>query len=302
MITLLLSSLAFAGELSPRWEPGQVVHYQATVQAKFPSGMTFIGLKNVEARADMVGVALDLACSPEAKKKGWTVSCAVEKADIQGSAFPGEQEALDRALDENEALLASATIKMEIAEDGRIQVVDLRGFEQSDERGGYVKEILRQLCRRAVAPLDLQMPKDGVSPGKPWKQKGTPLAAELLPSTAPIWSGQGSGPSPASGGVAGGLSLENSVQGRDGAMVDIVTTGKGNVAALVTDYSTYFANLVIAGEGRFDTEKGQIAYRVLDANARDVGSNASSTPADGYVYTAVVARVNADGSVEGPRQ
>lgn len=301
MISLLLSTLALAGELSPRWESGQIVRYQATVQVKVPSGMTFLGLKNTEARADLVGLALDLACAPEAKKKGWTVMCEVDKADLQGSAFPAEQEALDRAFQENEAILQAATIKLEIADDGRIQVVDLRGIEQTDERAGYMREILRQLSRRAVAPLDLQMPKDGVAPTKPWKQKGTPLAAELLPSTSPIWSGMGSGPSPASGGVAGGLTLENEIKGRDGAMVDIVTTGKGNVAALVTDYSTLFANLIISGEGRFDSATGQIAYRLLESNAQDVGSNASSTPADGYVYTAVVARVNQDGSVEGPR-
>ncbi len=300
MIALLLSSLALAGDLTPRWDPAETVAYQATVQVKVPSGITFLGAQNTEARAELIGLAMDLSCGSEAKKKGFTVTCDVTKVDLQGGAFPGEQERLERAFVESEALLDAATVVLEIGADGRISVVDLRGLPQGDERTGYMREMLRLLVRRAVAPLDLQMPKDGVDPGKPWKQSGTPLAAELLPSVAPIWSGANSSPSPASGGVAGGLSIKNEIKGRDGAMVNVVTTGEGNLAATVTEYQTFFANLVVAGEARFDAQKGQIAYRVLDANAQDVGSNPSATPADGYVYTAVIARVNPDGSVEGP--
>lgn len=300
MLTLLLSTLALAGDLAVRWPADQTVRYQATMQAKVPSGITFLGVKNTEARAELIGLALDLACQSTPKKKGAELRCDVEKADLQGGAFPGEQEALDRAMEETERLLDAATVALDVAADGRIQVVDVRGFEQTDERMAYIRELCRQLVRRAVSPLDLQMPKDGVDPGKPWKQSGTPLVAELLPSAAPTWAGMGSGPTPASGGVSGGLAIKNQVVGREGSMVSIVTTGEGNVAGLVTDYNTLFVNLVVAAEGRFDAERGQIAWRVVDANAVDVGSNASKTPSDGYVYTAVVARVNADGSVEGP--
>ncbi len=302
MLALLLSSFALAGELTPRWEPGQTVQYQATVQVKVPSGITFLGVKNTEARADLIGLALDLACTSEARKKGWAVSCDVRQADLQGGAFPNEQEALERAFLENEALLNAATIELEVTSDGRLQVVDLEGIEHTDERAGYIGELLRQLVRRAVAPLDLQLPKDGVAPDKAWRQSGTPLIAELLPSTAPTWAGMGSGPTPASGGVSGGLTIKNQVTGKDGAMVEIATSGEGNVAALVTDYNTLFANLIVVGEGRFDTATGQLAWRMIEGNAQDIGSNASSTPSNGYVFTSVIARVNADGSVEGPKK
>ena len=37
-------------------------------------------------------------------------------------------------------------------------------------------------------PLDVERPKDGAVGEKPWKQGGTPLAAELFVNSVPVWT------------------------------------------------------------------------------------------------------------------
>lgn len=299
MFALLLSLNAFAGDLSPRWEPGQAVRYHA--ETLFSAGsLPMIARQNTEARAVKLAVTLDLACVPTARKKGWELVCDVEGAKLQGEAVPGEQERLDQVLAESASTFAAATVVVGLSADGRVSSVDLRDVDRSDERSAQIAETLRQMARRAVAPLDVEMPKDGEDPGKPWKQGGTPLAAELFVNSVPVWSGAGSSATPVAGGVSGGVSLKTSVKGRDGAVATLETVGQCNVASLVTDTNTYFAHVEISSTGRFDTATGQISYRLLEVSAKDGPSASVRTLADGYRQVAWIARWNADGSLEGP--
>lgn len=298
MLALLLSSLSLAGDLAVRWEPGATVRYHAESRMDVPGGLVFLGAVNTEARARVVELALDLSCQGAAKKKGAAVSCEVDQVRLGGEAVTGEQERLDRALAENARLLEDARVSFEVSEDGRLTNVDLKGTPDADARLNYTGELLRLLVRRAVAPLDLQLPKNGDDPGKPWRQSGAPLALELLPTVAPSWSGSSATYATSATGVAGGISLKNALAGRQGAMARVTTEGEGNVVVMVTDYNSLFANVVVAGDGRLDTEKGQIAWRGLQTNAVDVGTNSSRTAADGYRHAGFIARINPDGSVE----
>lgn len=299
MLALLLSLSAHAGDLSPRWEPGVAVRYHA--ETLFGAGsIPMIARQNTEARALRLAVVMDISCVPALAGKGWELTCDVEKAELKGEAVPGEQPRLDTVLAEYSASLADGTLVLEVAKDGRITAVELRGLESKEERSAHINELLRQVARRAVAPLDVEMPKNGEDPGKPWKQGGTPLAAELFVNAAPVWSGAGSSTTPMAGGVSGGLSLKHSATGRDASGVKFTTEGKGNVTALVTDTNTYYAHVDIGGAGRFDPATGQIAYRQIDVAAADGASASVRSLADGYRQTAWIARWNADGSLEGP--
>lgn len=300
MLLLSLSTLALAGDLAVHWDPGQDVRYHAETHVEVPSGVTFLNTQTYMARARTIDVVLDLDCKGEARRSGWEVLCDVSNPRIAGQAFPGEQEALDRATQENAEILDKAQIKLEVDEDGRLDTVSLDGLAQGDERMNYIRELLRQLVRRAVAPLDLQMPKNGDDQGKGWKQAGTPLAAELLCSAAPSWGGASRSQAPASGGVSGGLALKNTVAARVGSAVAIDTEGEGNVSVFVTDYRTVFANVVVSGQARLDAEHGQLAWRQISASAQDSAGGPFHTAADGYSHTSMIARVNADGTREGP--
>lgn len=300
MLLLSVVSFALAGDLAVRWDPAQNVRYRAESHIDVPSGVTFLNTATYSARALSIDISMDLDCKGEAARKGWEVVCDVSAPKISGKAAQGEQEALDRAMQENAEILDKAQVKLEIGEDGRLNTVSLTGLEQTDERMGYIRELLRQLVRREVAPLDLQMPKEGDDQGKSWKQTGTPLAVELLSTAAPTWSGTGRGQAPISGGVAGGLALKNAVAARVGSAVAINTEGEGNVSVFVTDSRTVFANVVVSGQGRLDTEHGQIAWRQISASAHDSTGGPFHTAAAGYSHTSAIARINPDGTREGP--
>ena len=299
MLALSLVLAAAAGDLSLRYEAGAPVRYHA--ESLFSAGgVPMIARQNLEARAVKLGVTLDLSCVPAAARKGWQLTCDVESARLQGQAVSGDQEKLDRVLAESAASLAEGTLVVDVAADGRVTGVALRGLPTDDEREAQIAEVLRQVCRRALAPLDVELPKDGVNPGKPWKQGGTPLAAELFVNAVPIWSGAGSTATPVAAGVAGGLSLKHAVTAVDAAGLRFSTEGKGNVTALVTDSNTYYAHVEIGGQGRFDPAAGQIAYATLTVTAADSASASVRSLADGYTQSGWIARWNTDGSLEGP--
>ena len=299
MFALLLSLNAFAGELSPRWEPGQVVRYHA--ETLFGAGsLPMLARQNTEARAVRLGVVMDLSCVPAAQKKGWEITCDVEKAQLQGEAVPGEQDRLDQVLTESAATLSAATLVLNVGLDGRVTAVDLHDVPRTDERSVQIAETLRQISRRAVAPLDLEMPKNGVDPGKAWKQSGAPLAMELFVNAMPVWSDAGSSATPTAGGVSGGVTMKHSVLSRDAGAAKLSTEGKANVQSLITDTTTYYAHVEVKGDARFDLGTGQLSYRAINVSAVDGASASVRTLADGYSQVAWIARWNADGSLEGP--
>ena len=298
MLSLLVLSSAFAGDLSLQWSP---LRYHAETLLTLPGGYWVVGEGNVEARATQIDLSLDMSCQPEVKKKGWDLTCDVERAAFGGKALSPEkdQDKLNTALASYAAELEAATPQLTVREDGRLTTVDLDGVDQASKRDAFRAEVLRQLVRRALSPLDVQLPKGGVDPGKPWNLGGTPLAAELFPASAPVWVGEGSSAAPMSGGVSGGLRVPLSVSRREGAVVVIAGEGKGTISTYATDNGSYLSAIALQTETRFDSAAGQVAYSFVHVSAKDAGANASVTGVDGYAHTAWVGRINADGSVEG---
>jgi hypothetical protein len=108
------------------------------------------------------------------------VDCVLDKVTLQGAALPGEAAALTRILADYQQRLQGKTVVLKVHDDGRIIALDLRGLAKTDKRSGIILDNVRMLMRHLFAPLDLQLQKKGDAKGKPWKQKGSPLALELL--------------------------------------------------------------------------------------------------------------------------
>lgn len=291
MLTLLvLSASALAGDLNFQWSAPVPLHAEVVIDT--PWIVTLLGTEDIDARATQTQVALDILCKGAPTKRGWAVDCDIESARLGGLAVPGEQEKLDKILAEYGTLLDAASIELEIAADGRITSVDLEGVTRPDARHADVVESMRQLVRRALAPLDLQLPKDGLDPGKPWKQTGTPLALEMIVNVAnETWS------TLSGTGVAGGAALKTRTDGRDGAVVKLLTEGTGTT---LIGESGKMVHMTLGAESRFDAERGVLLYRFLVVDGVSSAASSMASPSGFYHQAGAVGYRNPDGSIEGP--
>ena len=70
-ILLLLSASAlfqvnaFAGDLSYKWETGEVLRYRVQAYVVAPSVLQFIAARNATARAEEIALALELECTAQ---------------------------------------------------------------------------------------------------------------------------------------------------------------------------------------------------------------------------------------------
>lgn len=287
---LALSTSALAGDLAVRWDAPVAFHAEAVIDT--PRVVTLVAAEDREARAIQLQVAFDLDCAGAPARKGWDVTCEVANTRLAGTAVPSEQARLDAVLAEYTGLLDAGTVEVAVAPDGRLTSVDLEGVSKKDARQADAQEALRQIVRRAISPLDAQLPKDGVDPGKAWRQTGTPLALEMLIDV------QGESLAAMSGtGVAGGADLKTRVASRDGAVANLETTGTGTI---LVGESGRMVHMSLGAEGRFDAGRGAWLYRYVVVDGLPSAASSMTESSTYFRLAAAVGLRHPDGRVEGP--
>jgi hypothetical protein len=282
-LLLLLSVEASAAELALRWDAPARYHSETLILT--PPGLRFFGLANQDARALQMAVVTDSTCTPVLEGRTLDYNCVIDRIELEGVAFSGEQDKLNAIFTEYEGLLTGATVEMVLKLDGQVVTVDLEGVSKDRERWNAAQEILRQVMRRVYSPLLLQSPKGGVDPGKPWKYKGTPLFFEMITRY----------------GTTGGTAFSFETDGRIGDDVKVIGVGKGSVANTLEFNQSGAASTYLSGTGawRVDPQTGQVAYgevQVLgEASASGIASVGSTLR---YQLAATIARVGADGRPE----
>ena len=285
-LLLLVSSSMAQGPLTLGWSKGQSrYHLESLVDT--PRTMLHQGVNSLEARATKQLIIGDFDCTGAPKGKRWQVDCVVQSVSFQGVAIPGDEAALGKILEDYTARLDGKTVQLMVTADGRITSLDLLGVEKTDKRSGIIEDTIRMLMRRLFAPLDVQLPKDGLSKGKPWRQKGAPLAMELLTRF----------------GTAGGSRLEHSVASTSGSLIQIESTGRGSVTpgeALEAGTSSMM-KIETTGTGRFDSDAGRFVWREIQTSATfTVSAYSAGMGSVDYSHKGSAALVAADGRVSGP--
>jgi hypothetical protein len=216
------------------------------------------------------------------------VECAIDEIQINGRAVDGEQTQLEAIFSEAERLLKGKTIRMTMAKDGRIKQVELHGVEKTDGRSGRILENLRLILRRVLSPLDLQMPPKGEDKGKPWRQKGSPLALELLTAT----------------GTAGGVAMKHWVVGRSGQGIQIDTEGRGSMTegASLEGGVASIRRVNTKARAMFDGESGQLWWREYLTEAGYTASTLNTIPGGkAYTQSGWLGRYDGSGKLRRPR-
>ena len=294
MFALLFASTvaAQAGEpLAWNWSEAGSVQYRTQTFIQVPNGYRFFGLNNWDARSLETAMVGSFTCSATGEMRNATsVTCSIDEVVLQGKAAVSEQDKLDRIFAEYKQTLSTGRVEMVIRKDGHIKVLDLEGIDKKFVRGNDVHEQLRQLMRRAFAPLGMQAPKDGTNPGRTWRHKGQPAFFDLFVTT---------GNKGATYGTAGGSLWTYEVTGVSDGRTALIAEGKANVTTIEQREggAPLGVNLLGGGLYRWDSAAGVLDYAevglsgVYNASALNVGI------ADAYAYAGQVARVRADGSV-----
>ena len=293
VVVLLGASAAQAATVGLNLDPP--TRYRAEVLVQNGTPVQLLGSNNLNARATMVAMALELTCDGSAAgSRGWEVACDVDTAQLQGTAItPPEQERLDTIMAEYGTLLSQATLQIGIGSDGRVRLVDVEGIEKRDERMSVVHEYIRLLVRRAFAPADVQLPKKGeAAVGERWKQKSGALPMEVFSRF----------------GTIGGSVVTYEVLAADGAGVVVQRSGRGNIGVSSTGATMGFE------DGSQETPTGQLYNTTMAGLLRFVGDSwvygeyttqgtlnqATSSLVEQFTHAAWIGRINADGTVEGP--
>lgn len=233
------------GSLVYQWPTDAPLHYRVQMYMATPNApIRFIARANLDARVTELTVALLLRCTagdydPSARAR--EVDCQVHRAELGGAAFPGEQAKMIDIFREYQDLLMVSTVQLQVSERGAVRSVDIEGVEKGTSREAQVHEMLRMLVGRAIAPMELELPRDGDPQGRRWRQKGSPQAMRL----------------PSVMGTAGGVRLYHEVESVEGNVALIRTTGQG----LLNPGGTEAINTVSAflnGTARYDIENKRL--------------------------------------------
>lgn len=241
---LLLLATAEAQAPAPVWQWSETpVRYVSKMDmvAGFP--LWFLARENLEARGGEFQMELALSCVGQGKKI-IEITCEIDGARLGGTAVDEKkQDMLDAIFREYEATYTSSTLVLEADTSGRIKRVDLEGPERTTSREASVIERQRQLATRMVAPLDIQFPKSGDT-SEAWKQKGSPIAMQLLSTS----------------GTAGGMRLMHEVSATEGSTLTFMSAGEATTiaGADVENGADNTVSLMLSGQGTFDMSTGQM--------------------------------------------
>ena len=270
---------ASAQELSYSWEPGETMHYRLQAYVKAPRVLRFYASENLDARVVELTLGLELDCvadEPGRRKQGW--SCDIRRIQLGGMAFEGEQDKLDAIFTEYTDILSKATVELEWTLRGQLKTVDIEGFSKRNDREQTRYEYLRLLIQRAIAALEIEVPKNG-NASKKWRQKGSPLGMRL----------------PTRFGTAGGVRLEHEVTSFDAHKISVQSVGRGTVSSgqSIESGVDNAVNISLLGNAVFDAKTGVLLRNEL--NVQGALNTSSSGATDGFYLSQFVLAEKVDG-------
>ena len=261
MLWFAWMSVAMAnGPMVWKWSPTASVSYHLETVVDTPRGRRWYAEENESARATKQMLLMDITCVGEPKGKKATVSCDLTSVEFRGAAVPGEEETLAAIMAHDAKRLQGSKLILGVRNDGRILSMDLdSGVPLKTSRSGQIMGGLRQMIERAMAPLDVQLPKDGVDKGKAWKHKGMPLSMKLMTDQ----------------GTSGSVSMKHRVTRTEGGVVRLESTGRGTVAegAMMEQGTSTMMHVTGSGRAAFNTAVGAMDWSEVAGESTYAAAN-----------------------------
>lgn len=251
-LALATAGLAYSGQahavdgLEWKWEEGQTRRFVSRVEMELPEPVMFNAEVNQDAFLSALNLAVVMACTPEAnlKKRGWEIRCVLEDVAIAGRPIPNSVGRIQPIAQEwSDKLKNGGELLIIHGRDGTIRQVALEGVDKRLRRMQNIQEIMRQVLTRAVAPLDLQLPKKGDTRGSDSWQQRNALPMHYL---SPV-------------GTMGGMKVEHKISTQDGDTLVVHQSGSGTVGGAQMGANDQPRNLFavnMTGTSTFDRAAG----------------------------------------------
>ncbi len=171
------SASAPAAPMEWRWAPDTTHRWYLESEVVLPGFMWLNASANRDGRVSAFQVRAVLQCrvADELGRRGWDLDCVLHDVSLSAVPLPGDEGTLAPILAEHDALLTGASVELGMRRDGRLSRVDLAPPRADSRRQNRTHENLRLVVARALAGLDMQLPRDG-SGDAPWLQMQSPLA------------------------------------------------------------------------------------------------------------------------------
>jgi hypothetical protein len=267
------------------WSWDKPVTYQIMAQVQLPELLQFNASENIDARMVMFRLDLVTTCTPvkDKGKKKVELVCTMDDVRLLGQAIPQDKGQLALSLKDYDKQLTGATLEVLMTRDGLVKRYDLNGIERSNRREVQFEENLMIVVARALAGIDLQLPKGGVDKGKIWKQKR--VLAMGFPSNQ---------------GTIGSSVLRSVITATEPNSVVITSEGEGLMGSGVMIEAggrTQPKNLYkmkMDGVARFDTTTGTLLEREYFVEGVSTTSSAKIDSITGmpYVQKVTVTRLD----------
>jgi hypothetical protein len=240
-----------------------------------PEYLLFQAEKNHQARVFKWRTNMVVSCvaSPLGKKAA-AVNCAIDDISLQAQSLPGDAQYLPEVLADLDSKLTGAVIQMEMKLDGRIRSVDLEGISKRHRRLGEIVETMRLVMARAVAVMDLQLPKKGDDGGKGfWGQKQSLVSSF-----------------PSSLGTLGSVRTQHELVEQKDNLVLINSAGKGvagsgrTIEVAGQEQVANFYDMEYAGQSGFDLTDGSLTTREYQLRATPTASSEMGGAWKGMAY------------------
>lgn len=272
-LSLFASTASAVEGMAWKWEESR--RYLLIADVNAPEFLWFQAELNHQARVFNWRTNLVVDCTAEpAGKKAHYVSCKIEDVSIQAQPLPGDKEAMAPVLADLDQKLTGAMLNLEMTKDGRVRSVDLEGIDRRHRRLNQIVESMRLVLTRAVAVLDLQLPKKGTDGGSgQWIQKQSLVTAF-----------------PSSLGTLGSVKTVHQISKEDGNSIVLTTSGKGLAGSgrtIQVNGQEQVANMYdvqYAGEATFDLADGSLLAREYQMRATPTASSENSGAFQGQPY------------------
>jgi hypothetical protein len=167
-----------------QWPEGVTRRFVARSDVQLGEAVEFNAANNIDAYASRIKLALILSCRATSTvgKQAWNIRCDIDDASVEAQPTPATQARAGEVAEEWALVYRDlAWIEFVMGADGSIRSFDLEGVDKRIRRLQAIGEVMRQIAMRALAPLNLQLPKKGDDRGQGgWVQNDS--LALMLPS------------------------------------------------------------------------------------------------------------------------
>lgn len=259
--------------LAWRWAEGEERRYQVSTALDLPFVVEFNAINNTDAQVTGFNLGMVLRCRMEEAigKTGFALRCEIDAASVQVEPVPSSVRLVQPIAEEWAGVLErDAWIQVELTQAGRVRSVDLEGVDKRIQRTQQIGETMRLMVARALAPLDVGLPRKGDDGGLgQWVQPMTMING--LPRVD---------------GSVGTMPLVHSLLRTDGTRVFWAFHGDGSLASADDANSTarFSYAMRVDGSAVFDTAIGVMLECQFLAEGTTTASSISTSSGGQGLY------------------